>query len=133
MKAVLILADAATAHPDGTFSLLRGGVSETGVPKNRPAMFRGALVVRITSARGEAGAHSFKLSCVDEDGAPVAQELSGNFDTPQQGGTVQFVWDLQLILPRLGRYEFNITVDKIQLDSWTLAAKELALPQSPTN
>lgn len=37
--------------------------------------------------------------------------------------------DLQLIFPSLGVYEFSITVDKHQMDSWTLDVKEAKMPE----
>src|SRR3990167_5274284 len=119
VKAFLLLADAAKPHPDGTFSLLRGGISELHVPSNKPVTFKGSVVARIVGNLGESGPHEFKMVCVNEDGASVAPDLSGNFDFPSKGGTVHLIWDLQLVLPKHGMYEFSIAVDKHQLDVWT--------------
>ena len=124
MKAFLLLADAARPHPDGTFSLIRGGITEVNVPKNQAAGFRGTLVARIMGSRGESGPHEFKLMCVNEDGQPVAPEMSGTFNIPLQGSAVQLIWDLQLALPNRGRYEFTVTVDRHQLDTWSLDVKD---------
>jgi len=125
VKAQLILADAGSAHPDGTFSLLRGGINEIQVPPNHPVRFKGALIARVVGSRGEAGRHEFRISCLNEDGAVVpSSEVSGTLEIPPQGGVTQIVVDLSLLLPRLGRYEFSIAVDKHQLDAWPLEAKE---------
>ncbi len=117
MKAHLLLADAATAHQDNTFSLLRGGISNLNVPKNRPCGFKGSLVARIVADRGEAGPHEFKVKCVTEDGGSILPEATATFEIPQAGGSVHLVLDMQLIFPKPGRYEFSITVDKHQMDS----------------
>lgn len=124
MKAFLLVADAARPHPDGTFSLLRGGISEVHVPRDKPVTFKGAVIARIVGSRGESGPHEFKMQCVNEDGASVAPDLSGSFDLAPHGGSVHLIWDLQLVLPRHGRYECSLAVDRHQLDSWILEAKE---------
>lgn len=130
MKVTLILADAASTHPDGTFSLLRGGITKVNVPKNQPITFKGALVARISGDGSEAGNHDFKMICVDEDGNLVGQEFTGSFSLPPQGGHGNLVVNLQYLLPRLGRYEFLFSVDKHRLDSWPLEAREVAATQS---
>ncbi len=124
VKATLILADAASAHPDGTFSLLRGGITEVNVPPNRPAAFLGALVARVPRSMSETGTHAVKIGCVNEDGGEVAPPIEGGFEIPPQGGASQLVLSMQLALPRLGRYEFAIAIDKHQLDTWAFEAKE---------
>ncbi len=124
MKAVLLLCDAATGHPDGTFSVLRGGITEINVPPNRPAVFRGALVARITGTRGESGKHAFKIVCLTEDGAEVSPPFEGEFSVPPQGGNAAICLNMQFALPQLGEYEFSIMVDNHQLDVWPLKAQE---------
>ena len=125
MKATLLLCDAASAHPDGTFSLLRGGITDVNVPPNRPVVFRGALVARITGTRGEAGKHRFRIVCLTEDGAEVAPPVEGDFDVPKAGGNANICLSLQMALPRIGEYEFSIMVDGHQLDVWPLKALEI--------
>ena len=124
MKATLLLCDAASAHPDGTFSVLRGGITEVNVPPNKPVVFRGALVARITGTRGESGKHTFKIVCLTEDGAEVSPPFTGEFDVPPQGGNANICLSMQLALPRVGHYEFSIMVDNHQLEVWPLKAQE---------
>ena len=119
-----MLADAASAHPDGTFSLLRGGITGVNVPRNRPVFFRGAVVARIAGERGEAGKHEFKLACLTEDGDEVAPPVSGALEVPKGGGAVQLCLNLGVPLPRTGRYEFSILIDGQQKDAWGFDAKE---------
>lgn len=129
MKATLVLADAACAHPDGTFSLLRGGITEVHVPRGRPATFKGALAVRVVGTAGEAGeTHEFKLRCTDEDGHPVAPELTGTFKIPPSGGASQTVISHEIIFPKLGRYVFSVMIDRVEMDSWPLVAREAPTP-----
>ncbi len=63
MKAMLMLATRTRAshHPDGTFSLLRGGITEVTVPPGEPGAFRAALVARVVGAASEAGKHDFRI------------------------------------------------------------------------
>lgn len=124
MRAALILADAATGHPDGTFSLLRGGITQVNIPPNRPVLFKGALVARVEGTRGEAGKHKFKIVCVTEDGGEVAPPIEGELEIPPQGGAANVVMNMQLAFPKLGNYEFAILIDKQQQAVWPLEAKQ---------
>ncbi len=127
MNATLILADSARTHPDGTFSMLRGGITQLNVSPNNPVFFRGTLLVRIVGTSSESGTHEFKIVCVNEDGAHVGPDFSGSFETPPQGGTVQLSIDMQFVFPRLGHYEFSLSVDRHQLGAWALDAVTTAV------
>lgn len=124
MEATLILADAATGHPDGTFSLLRGGITELHIKPNTPPVFRGALVARILVEPSEAGKHSFKIVCTNDDGHLIGREFEGEFGVAKGGGAVNLTLTMQVPFPCVGRYTFAIAVDSRQLDSWTIEAKE---------
>ncbi|RKY17313.1 MAG: hypothetical protein DRP63_03925 [Planctomycetota bacterium] len=126
MKAKLLLADAAVGHPDGTFSLLRGGINRVEVPPNRPASLAGALLIRIEATPSEKGEHTFKLVCIDEDGRSILPDMTGKFSIPDQGGSVNIVIKLQVVFPRLGRYTFAVSVDGQELDVWLISAVEKA-------
>ena len=60
MNGRIILADHASAHPDGTFSLLRAGIDRLTV-NDKPYSFTGALVARITSELSDEGNHNFEI------------------------------------------------------------------------
>lgn len=130
MKVTLIMADAVATHPDGTFSLLRGGITRVNIPKNHPIGFHGALLARINATPAEAGQHEFKLICVDQDGARVGQELAGNFALPPEGGQGNLAVVVHLGLPRLGKYSFLFSVDKHEYDSWLIEAVEIPTTQA---
>ena len=66
---------------------------------------------------------------MDEDGGSITPDVAANFEIPPKGGALHLVMEVQTIFPRLGRYEFLISVDKHQLDSWSLDAKEFKPPE----
>lgn len=123
MRGFIMLADAARAHPDGTFSLLRGAIDRTYTPSNQPIHFRGSVVAHIKGSMNEAGPHDFRLRVLNEEGHPVAPDNEGNFVVPKGGGGANIIGDIQLILPAYGRYTFSLSVDKHELDTWELRAE----------
>jgi hypothetical protein len=127
MKAQLILADAVSSHPDGTVSLLRGGIDHVTVPEGQPCIFKGGLAARFTAGASEVGRHEFKIKCVNEDGVGVGLEAAGNFEIRQLGG-VSLGFSLELIFPRPGAYTFSVSVDRSELDTYTLHVRTGAPP-----
>ena len=124
MKAWIVLADAASAHPDGTFSLLRGGITELNVPKGQPLVFQAAFVARVLGSIGDAGEHRLEIRVTNEDGQPVAPNVEGSFSIPAGGGATQVVASFNLRFPEYGRYTFWLTIDRQQADSWEIRAQE---------
>lgn len=128
MRAVMLVADAAVVHPDNTFSILRGGITETNVPPNRPAMFRGAILVRIEYSAGDKGKHDLRLVCVDEDGKSVAPDITGQLDA-KQAGAAHVALNVQITFPKKGRYTFILSLGKQEKDRWTINVKEAPKPK----
>jgi hypothetical protein len=126
MKAVILMADAASAHPDGTFSLLRGGVTEVNIPRGQPILFRGAFVLRVTGTGAEEGSHRLRIRILSEDGQPVAPDMDGEFVIPRGGGATQVVANFAIVFPRHGRYTFAVTVDGSERETWEMRAQEAA-------
>jgi hypothetical protein len=62
LKAKLILCDAAVTHPDGTFSLLRGGIDWWAYSPGEPLIFRGALLALIEATPAEKGKSLFQTN-----------------------------------------------------------------------
>lgn len=83
MKAKIILAESASTHPDGTFSLLRGGITHVWAPAP-PFQLQGSLVVRIEGTLVDKGNHKFDVRCMDQDGVDSMPKIEGQF-TVQQG------------------------------------------------
>jgi hypothetical protein len=124
MEGFLLLADAARNHPDGTFSLLRGGIDRVNAAPNQPIFFRGAFIARIVGSLGEAGPHEFRVRLLNEDGQSIFPDVAGGFTIPEQGGATNAVVDFNVILPRYGRYTFFLLVDRQQLATWEVRAEE---------
>ena len=131
VKATLILADAARTHPDGTFSLLRGGIDRVTFHPARPPVLRATLMARITCRSGEDGEHTFQLRLMDQDGNVIGPEHSGSFTVPRQGGKHQISLDLQMVLPGEGVYEFVVTIDGSVQDTWPITVVK-ATPEEAT-
>lgn len=130
MKGVVLLADAARVHPDGTFSLLRGGIDRVQVPRTQPIHFRGSVLARITGEAGEGGEHDFKIRVINEDGQSIAPDISGLFQIKETGGSAVVAVDCGFVLPAYGRYSFVLIVNRHQVDSWDLRAVEAEPPRT---
>src|SRR5262245_42940969 len=128
MKAFILLADAASAHPDGTFSLLRGGITEVNVPMGQALVFHGAFVVRIVGTLADAGQHTMAIKVITEDGKSVAPDVQGQFAIPAGGGATQVVASFNMVLPAYGKYVFWLSVDRAEADSWEMRVREPAAP-----
>src|SRR4051812_1524618 len=74
MKAKMLLAEAATGHPDGTISMLRAGINQVWV-QQPPFGLHASLVSRIEAELGDAGTHQFDLRCMNDDGAEVMPKM----------------------------------------------------------
>lgn len=123
MTGSIILAEAATNHPDGTTSMLRAGIDNVRAERT-PALFRGALVARIEGEAGERGRHDFEINCIDEDGNDQLPPIKGQFDLPNSGGKNTLVLALQTKLERFGLYQFNLVLDKALVSSWNLRVEQ---------
>ncbi len=123
MQLLLVLADAARTHPDGTFSLLRGGITKVTVTEGSPRLLRASLLARILFDPAEAGPHAFRVLVIDQDGSPAGIEVNGNFTAPTQGGVLQIVIDLANIFPQDGKYDIRFSVDNHLHGSWPIACE----------
>ncbi len=122
MKAKMILAEAATGHPDGTFSLLRGGITHIWGVKP-PIGFRGVMVVRIEGDMGDKGPHRFDIAGMDQDGKEFLPRLDGQFEIAEGGGIVNIMLGMQVGFPAHGEFVFVARVDDVQQDDWKVSVK----------
>lgn len=127
VDAQLLFAEAATQHPDGTFSVLRGGITAVWATAP-PIALDGVLVARIIADSADRGSHEFDLACMDEDGKPGGPTLKGQFDVPTGGGNVNLIMGYAMRFPKHGRYTFNLRVDNVLRGELTLTAAK----QPPT-
>ena len=121
MKARLLLAESATSHPDGTFSVLRAGVTNVWGDKP-PVNLQASLVTRIDADLGDVGDHRIEIMCMDEDGKEVMPKLEGNFQVARGGGHNNILLNFGFGFPAFGLYTFVVRVDGMQYDTWTLRA-----------
>lgn len=115
MKGQLILAEHATAHPDGTISMLRSGIDRIGT-KQLPAKFQGTLIVRIAGDLADAGPHEMDLRCMDQDGKLQLPTVQGRFEIPQGGGVTNLLFGLEVAFPEAGKMGWYLRVDRTSLD-----------------
>lgn len=123
MKGWIILAEAATGHPDGTISMLRAGIDKVWADST-PILIRGAIVASIEGEASERGPHKIEVNCIDEDGNDQLPTIQGQFDLPTGGGKNTLIVGLHSQLRRFGTYEFNLVVDRAQVARWTMRAIE---------
>ena len=129
MRAKMILAEAATGHPDGTISMLRAGITHVWV-QSPPYGLQASLVSRIEAEMGDTGTHPFDLRCMNDDGAEVMPKMQGNFTVPQGGGVNNLILNFQTAFPKPGRYTFVLRVDNVQLDGCSLLVSQAPAPGS---
>ena len=125
MKAKLILAAAATGHPDGTISMLRAGITHVWGDKP-PIPLQATLVVRIESELSDMGNHDFDIKCMDEDGQQALPPVKGQFAVPQGGGVNNLILGLAVAFQKHGRYVFFVRVDNVELDFRVDGLKDIA-------
>jgi uncharacterized protein DUF6941 len=120
MKLTLLLAEAATTHPDGTVSILRAGINRA-VNHTAPIPLAAALVARVDGDINEgASNHKFSVRLFNEDGRDVIPKVEGGFVLPPEWGAVNLVFNLQAAFPKHGRYSFHLNVDDIHHAQWSV-------------
>jgi hypothetical protein len=118
LKGSLLVADSARSHPDGTFSLLRGGIDRVQVPADQPLIHRGSVVARLAGTAAEAGKHRFTLKVEAESREVVAPDIVGAFEIPPGGGGAVAVLDFGFRLTAPGAYRLVLFAGDQQLDTW---------------
>ena len=129
----IILCDAATAHPDNTFSVLRGGIDRFAIP-NLGTSVKLSLIATIELDISERGRlHNAELSLLDMDGARVLPPLAFNFQVPP--GNIKhkhnLICDLMIKFHKFGEHCFYINVDGQELGTHSLYVVEVPVPTLP--
>lgn len=114
MKAFLLLADAGSVHPDGTFSLLRTGITEFRQPKAGPTKWRACVVACVrASTPEELGKHKARITLSGPSGKVL--DAVGEIEV-KKGGSANVLIDLDVELPGAGLYEIALHVDEKEYD-----------------
>jgi len=131
----MLLCGAATPHPDGTFSLLRGGIDTWGVA-SFPAQVQFGLVVILELVSTEVGmAHLLELDVIDADGNRVVPQTKIPFSMPVRANTTRYKFNLvigngviQII--KIGTYSVQVGVDGHNLSSTEFQVVHAPTPQA---
>jgi hypothetical protein len=137
----IFLCDAATANPDNTFSVLRGGISalNLSIPPNGNVSllppFQLTLVSTIELEVTEMGrVHNVELNFMDIDGQKVLPEVRANFQTPgsPKKGYFNLILNVILKINKPGEYCFYVNVDGHELGNQPLTVlfHQLQAPQA---
>lgn len=111
MDTQLIVSESASGHPDGTFSVLRGGITRIWGPPDKPVKLDLALVVRVSFEASEHGDHKVSVALRDRDGKRVMPAISGNITVPERAVSAPpLIIRMQGMLAH-GQYEFDVAVD----------------------
>ena len=126
MTGWMVFADAAVAHADGTFSLVRAGIDgidPQNIPHGQPRVMQGALFVRIVSSQNDIGNHQLRIILEDANGTvvPVLElpQMPFNFTAPGMVNTI-VVSVAGVPIPPAGRYTFRALVDETEVARWPL-------------
>ena len=122
MKAKLTLAEAATAHHDGTVSILRSGINRV-TASGPPFYLQASLIVRIESDITDQGSHHLEVRCLGEDGQQSMPPVIGNFNVAESGGNTTLILGINTGFPKTGRYIFYVRVDNFALDEWAITVE----------
>ncbi len=118
----ILLCDAASPHPDGTFSLLRGGIDNWNV-QTFPTQIRLSFVVILELLSTEVGrTHIAELDVIDADGNRILPQAKIPFSIPIKVNVTRYKWNLvggNMLLPiaRIGKYSLQVGVDGHNLSS----------------
>jgi hypothetical protein len=120
----LFLCDAASMHPDNTFSILRGGIDNfnIAIPEGQPLSqlppTNFALIGIIELEVTEMGRlHNLEVALMDADGSRVIPELRLNFQPPVKTskGRHNILLNISQKFNKPGAYCFYINVDGHEL------------------
>jgi hypothetical protein len=131
----ILLCDSAVPHPDGTFSLLRGGIDNWNV-QSFPTQIRLSFVIIIELLSTEVGrTRTAELDIIDADGNRILPQARIQFSIPIQVNTTRYkfnlVGGLGIQIPRAGRFSLEIAVDGNHLSSTEFRVNQAAQPLPP--
>jgi hypothetical protein len=112
MHASLTFCEFATAHADGTFTAVRGGINSIRTP-TLPYQLRGTILARVGLELGEDGPHEFALRSMDQDGKSLLPEVKGGFVANSAPGSSTMCINIENFpVTAYGVYSLILTVDR---------------------
>jgi hypothetical protein len=118
----ILLCESATPHPDGSFSVLRGGIDNWNA-QSFPTQIRFSFVVILELLSTEVGkTHIAELDIIDADGNRVVPQAKIPFTIPIRVNVTRYKWNLvvgnmAVSITKIGRYSLQIGVDGHNLSS----------------
>ena len=118
----IILCESATRHPDGTFSLLRGGI-DNWVAAQFPVNIQFTFVITVELSLSETNQmHNSILDIIDEDGKRLVPQAKIPFSANRVPNQISFrnniMGTINLTVPKPGRHSLDIGVDGNPLGSY---------------
>ncbi len=131
---MITLCESATRHPDGTFSLLRGGIDRWAAPQF-PVTITCTVVVTIELSLSETDqVHTVGLDIVDEDGNRLLPQAKIQFSNPKSSHLITFknniMGTINIPIKQPGRCSLDVSVDGVQLSSYEFQAILAPGPQT---
>lgn len=131
----IILCESATRHPDGTFSLLRGGI-DNWVSPQFPVNILFTFVITVELSLSETNQmHTAGLDIIDEDGKRLVPQAKIQFSSNRVSDQINFrnniMGTINLSVPKPGRHSMDISVDGSPLGSYEFMIAKSA-NQGPT-
>ena len=122
----MLFAEAATVHPDKTFSVLKAGIDRLIITPSNPGqqnMMMGALIVRIRALPIDAGLHELGIILLSEKNEEFGDLKIPRmaFEVPPEGRVQNSVVNIAgMQIPPVGRYSFKALIDGIEAAQWPL-------------
>jgi hypothetical protein len=119
---MITLCESATRHPDGTFSLLRGGIDNWAAP-HFPVTITCTVVLTLELSLDETDQmHTVGLDIVDEDGARLLPQAKIQFSNPKHPQSQKLknniMGTIHVPVPKPGRYSMDVSVNGAQVTSY---------------
>ena len=123
---MITLCESATRHPDGTFSLLRGGIDSWAAPQF-PVTITCTVVVTIELSLSETDQlHTVGLDIIDEDGNRLLPQAKIQFSNPKAAHLTKFknniMGNISIPVKKPGRYSLDVSIDGVQATSYEFQA-----------
>ncbi len=122
MKTALIIADSGFVGQDGTFNLLRGGL--TTFWGTIPYIYRIAIVLIAHVDADEAGQHPVTMKIMGPNGKELAMAVTGSITAPPGGGWINIVQPADLKLEQYGRHNLKVMIDGIKVEDYAFDFNE---------